>query len=79
MDVHPSEIGVSDLGGNLVAQTVIIVVGAITSFWSTVGPIIEIEMRMDYVLKIPALHPGHSGDHARPLSAAALVLNEELV
>ena len=64
---------------SILAPKEIIVVGAITSFWPTVGPIIEAEMRKNYALRIPAVHPSYNGDDARLRSAVALVLNEGLV
>jgi predicted NBD/HSP70 family sugar kinase len=64
---------------SILAPKEIIVVGAITSFWSTVGPVIEAEMRKNYARKIPAVHPSYNGDDARLRSAVALVLNEGLV
>jgi predicted NBD/HSP70 family sugar kinase len=64
---------------SVLAPQEIIVVGAITSFWPTVGPVIEAEMRKDYALKVPALHPSYNGSDARLRSAVALILNEGLV
>ena len=64
---------------SVLAPKEIIVVGAITSLWPVIGPIIEAEMRKDYALKVPALHPSYSGGDARLRSAVALILNEGLV
>jgi hypothetical protein len=64
---------------SVLAPQEIIVVGAITSFWPTIGPVIEAEMRKDYTLKVPALHPSYNGSDARLRSAVALILNEGLV
>ena len=54
----------------------IIVVGAITSAWSTFGPIIEAEMRQNSTRTTPSLHPSFNGENARLRGAVALVLNE---
>jgi predicted NBD/HSP70 family sugar kinase len=54
----------------------IIVVGAITSAWSTFGPIIEAEMRRNSSLTVPSLHPSYNGENARLRGAVALILNE---
>jgi hypothetical protein len=49
----------------------IIVVGTITSVWSTFGPIIEAEMRRNSTLKVNH-HPSHNGENAHLRSAQAL-------
>jgi predicted NBD/HSP70 family sugar kinase len=64
---------------SILAPKEIVVVGAITSLWPLLGPVVEAEMRKDYALKIPAVHPSYSGVDARLRSAVALVLNEGLV
>jgi len=54
----------------------IIVVGSITSVWSTFGPIVEAEMRRNSTVKVPSLHLSYNGEDARLRGAVALVLNE---
>jgi len=67
-------------GMKMIASTLdpkeIIVVGAITSAWSTFGPIIEAEMRQNSTRTTPSLHPSFNGENARLRGAVALVLNE---
>jgi predicted NBD/HSP70 family sugar kinase len=61
------------------APAEIVVVGDITAMWHLAGPRIEAEMRRNPSLRVPRIRPAQEVNKARLRSAAALVLNENLL
>jgi predicted NBD/HSP70 family sugar kinase len=54
----------------------IVVVGAVTAVWSTIGSIVDVQVKKNACMKSPLIRPGYDGNDARLRGAVALVLGE---